>query len=237
MTVSSRTFLLGCLLLAMTSAAASQPLYEGDAFTLTDTSVTQGDFRAEAPSRTTITSNYQRETTRINFKFSLNRRDNERQSGDDRRLRVDPAGGTYMTPVYVFGDRQDEAFPQPTTVRQRGAGDSVEVVFRVDLRPVLRSFRETGSYTPPEGEPIAAEDFEGVWILGDTGPLSWSTDDLTGNDQLRLTDLDDDGVYRTTIAFAKRDVRPLTDAGLATWTLSEDVSTYPTYRSNQRLVD
>jgi len=237
MTAVSRTLFLGCLLLAMTSAAAAQPLYEGDAFTLTDTSVTQGDFRAEAPSRTRITSNYQRETTRINFKFSLNRRDNERKSGDDRRLRVDPAGGTYMTPVYVFGDRQDEAFPQPTTVRRRGAGDSVEVVFRVDLRPVLRSFRETGSYTPPEGEPIAAEDFEGVWILGDTSPLSWSTDDLAPDGARRLTDPDDDGVYRTTIAFAKRDVRPLTDAGLATWTLSEDVSTYPTYRSNQRLVD
>ena len=90
MTVSSRRFLLGCVLLAMTSARASQPLYEGDAFTLTDTSVTQGDFRAAALSRTQITSNYQRETTRINFKFSLNRRDNERQSGDDRRLRFDP---------------------------------------------------------------------------------------------------------------------------------------------------
>ena len=237
MTAVFRTLSLGCLLLAMTSTAASQPLYEGDAFTLTDTSVTQGDFRAEAPSRTQLTSNYQRETTRINFKFSLNRRDNERKSGDDRRLRVDPAGGTYMTPVYVFGDRQDEAFPQPTTVRRRGTGDSVEVVFRVDLRPVLRSFRETGRYTPPEGEPIAAEDFEGVWILGDTGPLSWSTDDLAANGPLRLTDPDDDGVYRTTIAFAKRDVRPLNDAGRATWSLSEDVSAYPSYRSDQRLVD
>jgi hypothetical protein len=221
----------------MTSAAASQPLYEGDAFTLTDTSVTQGDFRAEARSRTTITSNYQRETTRINFKFSLNRRDNERRSGDDRRLRVDPAGGTYVTPVYVFGGRPDEGFPQPTTVRRRGTGDSVEVVFRVDLRPVLRSFRESGRYTPPEGAPIPAEDFEGVWILGDTGPLSWSADDLTDDGPLRLTDPDDDGVYRTTIAFEKRDVRPLNEEGLATWTLTADVSAYPSYRSDQRLVD
>ena len=234
--LSRLSLLLGLALLCAMPTAA-QPIYTGDAFTLTDTSVVQGDFRAEAPSRTRITSNYQRETTRINFKFSLNRRDNERKSGDDRRLRVDPAGGTYQTPVYVFGGRQEEAFPQPTTVRQRGAGDSVEVVFRVDLRPVLRSFRETGSYTPPEGDPIAAEAFEGVWILGDTGPLSWSTDALTGNEQLRLTDPDDDGVYRTTIAFAKRDLRPLNEEGRAVWSLSADVSEYPTYRSDQRLVD
>lgn len=217
--------------------SVAQPIYDGDTFTITDTSVVQGDFRAEAPSRTTIVSNYQRETTRINFKFSLNRRDNERRSGDDRRLRVDPAGGIYQTPVYVFGGRQAEEFPRPTTVRQRGAGDSVDVVFRVDLRPVLRSFRETGSYTPPQGDPIAAEDFEGVWILGDTGPLSWSTDALPDTGPLRLTDPDEDGVYRTTIAFAKRDLRPLNEEGRAVWSLSADVSEYPMYRSDQRLVD
>ena len=217
--------------------APAQPVYDGASFTITDTSVVQSNFRAVAESRTRITSNYQRETTRINFKFSLNRRDNERASGDDRRLRVDPAGGVYQTPVYVFGGRQDEAFPQPTTVQRRGAGDTVEVVLRVDLRPVLRSFRETGSYTPPTGDPIAADEFEGVWVLGDTDPLSWSTDALSGNEQLRLTDPDDDGVYRTTIAFAKRDLRPLNEAGRAVWNLSNDVSGYPTYRSDQRLVD
>ncbi len=238
MTVSVRSlalFLLCCLL--GPGSIAAQPVYERASFAITDTSVVQGDFRVVAPSRTRITSNYQRETTRINFKFSLNRRDNERRSGDDRRLRVDPAGGTYQTPVYVFGGRQAEAFPRPTTVRQRGAGDSVEVVFRVDLRPVLRSFRETGSYTPPQGDPIAEADFEGVWILGDTGPLSWSTDALPDDGPLRLTDPDEDGVYRTTIAFAKRDLRPLNEEGRAVWSLSADVSDYPTYRSDQRLVD
>lgn len=221
----------------MSSAAVAQPLYESDAYTVTDTSVVQGPFRAEAPSRTTITSNYQRETLAINFKFSLNRRDNERRPGDDRRLRVDPVGGTYRTPVYVFGDRRDEGRPRPTTVTRRGEGDSVAVVFRVDLKPVLRSFRKTGHYDPPAGDSIAEEDFEGVWLLGDTGPLTWSTDDLSEDGPLRLTDPDADGVYRTTLAFEQRDVRPLDDAGRAVWSLSEDVSAYPSYESDQRLVD
>ncbi|MFO8099281.1 MAG: hypothetical protein R6T83_06610 [Salinibacter sp.] len=236
MRILSLLFLLA-LGLVCAGPASAQPLYDSDAFTLTDTSVVQGDFRAVAASRTRLTSNYQRETRRINFKFSLNRRDNERPSGDDRRLRVDPADGLYQTPVYVFGERQDEAVPQPTTVRERSDGDSVDVVFRVDLRPVLRSFRETGSYTPPEGDPIAADDFEGVWILGDTEPLSWSADELAEDGPLRLTDPDEDGVYRTTIPFATRDLRPLDEAGRAVWSQSADGAEYPAYESDHRLVD
>jgi len=215
----------------------SQPLYEGDAYTVTDTSVTQGPFRAEAPSRTTLTSNYEREKIAINFKFSLNRRDNERRPGDDRRLRVDPVGGTYLSPVYVFGGRPAEGLPQPTTVAQRGEGDSVEVVFRVDLRPIHRSFRDDGRYDPPQGAPITREDVEGVWLLGDTGPLTWDPANLTEDGPLRLTDPDDDGVYHTTIAFEERDVRPLNEEGRAIWSLSEDLSEFPSYESDQRLVD
>jgi hypothetical protein len=234
----ARLALLAGLLLAMSAAPApAQPLYEDDAFTVTDTSVVQGPFRAEARSRTRIVSNYERETTAINFKFSLNRRDNERRSGDDRRLRLRPVDGAVLTPVYVFGERRDEGLPEPTTVQRRGDGDSVVVTVRVDLRPVLRSFRETGRYDPPAGAPIAEEDFEGVWILGDTAPLTWSTDDLAPDGPRRLTDPDGDGVYRTTLHVPAPDVRPLDDQGRAVWSLSEDISEYPSYESDQRLVD
>lgn len=217
--------------------AQSQPLYETEAYRITDTSVVQGPFRAEAPSRTTLTSNYQRERTALTFKFSLNGRDNEFPSGDDRRIRLTPAGGSVLTPVYVFGEQTDTEVPRPATVTRREAADSVAVTFRVDLRPVLRHFRETGEYDPPAGEPIAADDFEGVYILGDTSPLSWRTDNLKGNDDLRLRDPDDDGVYHTTLHFQVTDVRPLNEEDLAEWTLSEDLSDYPSYRSDQRLVD
>jgi hypothetical protein len=235
---ASRVVLLTALLCTMAVVpVAGQPLYESDAFTLTDTSVVQGPFRAEAPSRTTLTSTYQREKTAINFRFGLNQRRNERESGDDRRLRFEPLDGRFLTPVYVFGGRRDEGRPQPTTVQRRGEGDSVAVTFRVDLRPVFRSFRETGRYTPPAGKPISADAFEGVYVFGDTDPLTWSTEAVAENENLHLTDPDDDGVYRTTLRFAQRDVRPLTDDGAATWSLSADVSDYPSYRSDQRLVD
>lgn len=240
MIVLLRAGILGGLLLFATFGVPSshaQVLYEGDAFTLTDSSVVQGDYRAEASSRTTLTSTYQRERTAINFKFSLNRRDNERPSGDDRRLRLDPRGGSFLTPVYTFGDRREADLPAPEPVTKRGEGDSVAVTFRVDLRPVLRSFRETGRYEPPAGAPIDEAEFEGVYLLGDTEPLSWDPAALGTDEQLRLTDADNDGVYRTTIRFERADVRPLDDEGRATWSLSEDVSAYPSYRSDQRLVD
>jgi len=224
------------LTLAASPATAQQPLHRTDAYTVTDTSVVQGDFRAYAPSRTRLTSNYQRERTAINFRFSINGRDNEAPSGNDLRLRFDPVGGRFLTPVYVFGERPDAGFPQPTTVTRRPDSDSIEVVFRVDMKPMLRAFRQTGSYDPPSGEPIAAEDFTGVYIMGDTAPLTFDRSQLTG-DAFRLTDGDGDGVYRIALTFARRDVRPLNADDRAEWTLSTDVSGYPSYRSDQRLVD
>ena len=230
--------LFGLSLAGMAPSSLAQSLYNGDGFTVTDTSVVQGDVRAVAASRTEIVSNYQRERTALNFKFSINGEDNEAPSGMDIRLRLSPADGRVMTPVYVFGERPDGAFPQPRVARPRTNGDSVAVTFRVDMRPVLRSFRETGSYDPPSGDPISEDDFRGVYIVGDTAPLGWNfgTVDDRG-DRFRLTDGDGDGVYHTTLRFARRDVRPLNDDGDAVWTLSEDVSGFPQYRSDQRLVD
>jgi len=217
--------------------AAAQTIYQGNDYRVTDTSVVQGDFRAVAESRTRITSNYQRERTAVNFKFSLNGLDNERVSGDDRRLRLDPVGGLYRTPVYVFGARRDESVPQPEPVTRRAETDSFEVVFRVDLRPVLRSFRENGMYDPPAGEPISEDEFEGVTIVGDTDPLVWDSKQAWSHEDLRFQDPDGDGVYHLTLTFERPDVRPLDAQGQAVWSLSEDVSDFPQYRSGQRLVD
>jgi hypothetical protein len=110
--------------------------------------------------------------------------------------------------------------------------DSVAVTFRVDLRPVLRQFRTNGRYEPPEGPPIAEDDFEGVAIRGTTPPFGRRP----GAGQLRLTDPDDDGVYRTTIVFDRPGGRGPGD-GRALWSLSADLAEMPAYTSDQRLVD
>ena len=231
---------LGLLLLVgmgATSPAMAQMLYESSTFQVTDTSVVQGDFRAVATSPTRITSNYQRERTAINFKFSINGRDNERPSGDDRRLRLSPAGGAVLTPVYTFGERPAPSFPTPGLASPRPESGDVQVTFRVDMKPMLRAFRETGTYTPPSGDPIAEADFEGLYIFGDTAPLTWDLQAASRGDGFRLTDPDDDGVYAITLGFETRDLRPLDDTGAAVWSLSEDVSGFPQLASDQRLVD
>jgi len=233
----ARVCLLAGLLLLMAPPSAAQTIYQSDAYQVTDTSVVQGDFEAIAESRTRITSTYQRERTAVNFKFSLNGIDNERVSGDDRRIRLDPVGGLFRTPVYVFGGRPDDPLPQPERITRRAETDAFTVVFRVDLRPVLRSFRETGVYDPPAGEPIREEDFEGVTIVGDTDPLVWDSRQAWADSAMRFQDPDGDGVYHLRLPFERRDLRPLNDAGAAVWSLAEDVSAYPQYRSDQRLVD
>jgi len=232
-------FLIGAALLlaaGLPSSSFAQMLYESDRFYVTDTSVVQGDFRATAPSRTTLTSNYQRERTAVNFKFSINGRDNERPSGDDVRLRLSPAGGDVLTPVYVFGERSPQPFPEPGFVAARPSG-TMNVTFRVDMRPMLRSFRENGVYDPPSGDPIAEEDFQGVYIVGDTAPLTWSLEEASTGDRFRLTDPDGDGVFSLTLPFDTRDLRPMNDEGVAVWSLDTDVSQFPELESDQRLVD
>ncbi|WP_022835525.1 MGH1-like glycoside hydrolase domain-containing protein [Salisaeta longa] len=217
--------------------AAQAVLFQNQAYTVTDTSVTQGPFRAAAPSRTRLVSNYQRERTALNFKFSINGEDNEAPSGDDHRLRLRPVDGRVLTPVYTFGERPDGSFPRPTVAAPRGTGDSVRVTFRLDMRPVLRSFRQHGFYDPPSGARIAAEDFRSVAIVGDVDPLIWDFERAARSPRFRLTDPDGDGVYHVTLTFAARDVRPLNAKGQAVWTLSKDLDRFPTYRSEQRLVD
>ena len=234
--------LVGFYLAGMTPSSSAQSLYDGDGFTVTDTSVVQGDVRALAPSRTTLVSNYQRERTTLTFTFSINGQDNEAPSGKDLRLRLSPAAGRVLTPVYVFGERPEgDPFPQPRMATPRPHSDSVEVVFRVDMRPMLRSFRHHGYYDPPSGERIQEADFQGVYILGDTAPLTWNGGRVADTDRFRLADPDGDGVYHIALRFARRDVRPLDENGNAVWRLSDelsdDMSDVPQYRSDQRLVD
>ena len=224
-------------LLGWGQTAMAQVLYQSKSFQVTDTTVVQGDFRAEAKSDTRITSNYQRERTAINFKLSINGIDNERPSGDDLRIRLSPAGGAVLTPVYVFGERPPQPFPVPATATPRPESGTIDVTFRVDMKPMLRAFRASGVYDPPSGDPIREEDFEGLYIVGDTAPLTWDMNAASTGDRFKFSDPDGDGVFALTLPFETRDLRPLNEDGEAVWTLTEDVSAFPQLSSDQRLVD
>lgn len=229
--MTARLLVAGIALgLVAVGGADAQVLYEGEAFTITDTSVVQDSVRVQAPSRTKIVSIGRREAAVINFTFALLHSDGEQHRGVQRRLRLGASGATLWTPVYVFGTDEPATATRSTI---RVAGDSVAVTFRVDLRPVLRELRTNGRYAPPTGPSISEGTFEGVAVFGSTPPLGRRSE----TDGVRLTDPDDDGVYRTTVVFDRSVVRSRSNGGKTIWAQSEDPAEKPSYTSDQRLVD
>lgn len=230
--------LAAAVLLAVPAALQAQaPLYRSETFTVTDTSVRQGPFRAVATSRERIESNYQRAAGEVNFKFSINGLDNEHPPGDDYMIYLRPVGGRIITPVYRFGELEPPRTPEPMLASASREEGPVDVTFRLDLRHVLDSLRTYGVYTPPNGAPIRAGELEAVYVIGNTEPLSWDFGALIPDAPVRLHDPDGDGIYETTLRFDARFARPLTPDGRAVWALERDLGQFPTLESPHRLVD
>ncbi|HEX2092591.1 MAG TPA: hypothetical protein VHG28_09330 [Longimicrobiaceae bacterium] len=215
---------------------AQSELYRSDAFVVTDTSVRQGRFTAVALSRDTIVSTYPRSGREMHFRFSLNGQDNEFRSGTEHTLYIRPRDGRIVSPLYVFGEEQPPYLPTPEASESSEEGIA-QVTIRLDLRHVLRSFRETGSYDPPQGPPIRRADFQAVYAIGDVEPLSWDARVLRPGSPAQLTDPDGDSIFTLTVPVEARYTRPRTEDGRAVWARQAEVSRFPQLRSPQRLVD
>jgi hypothetical protein len=226
----------GAVVAAMTAATlqAQTPLYQSDAYTVTDTSVRQGRWTATAISRDSIVSTYPRAGREMHFRFSLNGLDNEFPSGTEHTLYIRPAGGRIVSPVYVFGEEQPPFIPTPEAYATSEEGVA-QVVISLDLRHVRQALQRTGSYDPPYGEPIRSLD--AVYAIGDVEPLSWDARALRPGGPAQLTDPDGDGVYTLTLPVEAQYTRPLAGAGQAVWRRQADLSAFPRMRSPERLVD
>jgi hypothetical protein len=233
-----------CAGLAVTTAtmtassrlAAQSPLYRSKEFVVTDTSVRQGRFEAIALSRDTIVSTYPRSGREVRFRFSINSQDNEFRPGTEHTVYVRPHNGTIETPVYVFGVEGAPYLPTPEQSASSENG-TARITFRLDMRPVLRSFRQTGSYTPPNGSTIARDAFQGVYVVGGTAPMTWDMASIRPGSPLQLADADGDSIYTVTLPFEATYTRPLAADGHAIWTRTMDLSAFPQLTSSQRLVD
>jgi hypothetical protein len=205
-------------------------------FVVTDTSVRQGRFEAIALSRDTIVSSYPRAAREVRFRFSLNSQDDEFRPGTEHTVYVRPQGGTVVTPVYTFGVEGAPSLPTP---EQSAGGEdgTARITVRLDMRPVLRAFGEQGVYQPPNGPPIRAGEFQGVYVIGGTEPLTWDVRTLKPGSPLQLTDPDRDSIYTVTLSFASTYTRPLAPDGRAVWARRADLSRFPQLASSQRLVD
>jgi hypothetical protein len=221
---------------AATAASAQAPASRPPAFVVTDTSVRQGPFAAVAVSRDSILSSYPRAAREVRFRFSINGVENEFPSGTEHTIYLRPQHGRLVTPLYTFG--RESAPPPPTPEESATSEDGVaQVTFRVDLRHVLRTLRETGHYDPPLGARIDRSGLAAVYVLGDPEPLTWDYAALLPGSPWQLTDADGDGIYEGTVAIATAYARPRVADGRALWARTHDVSAFPALASSQRMPD
>ncbi len=207
----------------------SEVLYNSDAYTLSRDRVKQGNNEAIVVSPTEIKSNYASPANavysrRIQFKFSLNEKDNELPLGTDRAIVIDEE---HESEVYVFG------VPSSAPVVDEPGILPVDYpfTFRLDMRPVLNQFAEKGYFEAVDGTRVAASEFKGVYIAGSSLPLSW---DFVGLEEkgLKLTDADADSIYTLELK-----LNPKIENEDKTWKLTSDLSSKPSFHSDVPIVD
>jgi hypothetical protein len=227
---------LAAVAIAASAAAAQTPLYRSDAFTVTGSSVQQGRWMATALSRDTIVSTYPRAGREMHFRFSINRVDNEFNSGTEHTLYIRPTSGRIVSPVYVFGQEQPPFVPTPEAYPTSEEGVA-QVTIRLDMRQVLRDFARAGAYDPPLAPPIRREDFQGVYAIGDVEPLTWDAGALRPGGPAQLSDPDGDSVFTLVVPVEAQYTRPLLSEGRAVWARQADLSAFPRLRSPEVLLD
>lgn len=220
---------------ALACSNKGTPIFSCKQFKVYPDSVVQGKYSAVALSPYKIVTNYKSANTSgsapvAEFRFSINSRDNEMHPDLVHRERVDQPSGK----VFAFGDTKGE----PTTedladVMNDTLPTNHKWTVRVDMRPMLRAFRDYGRYVTPTGDTIAAEDFQGVWICGSVSPMNWDFDNLWNDTQRKLKDRGD-SIYEVTIPLNPPVAERPDPTG---WAIEKPVEGFPQYSSDQTLVD
>ncbi len=216
----------------MISCDNSSKLYESEEFTVYSDKVVQGDNVAEVISPTKVKSNYKSKESetyarRLQFKFSLNKKDNELPSGKDHWIVIEDS--QHQSPIFIFGEKSDDIPEEPS----ERLPVNHEYTFRLDMRTVLKQFDEKGYYEAYDGSKVAKSDFKNVFIAGGSEPLTWDFSNLDNNG-LALKDDDGDGIYELKLILNPYDPA---DYKEKVWELTTDISSKPKYESNQPIVD
>lgn len=211
------------------------PMYKSDQYAVYPDRVEQGDFTAKAAGSEEMTSDYKSLSAEIDpviqFKFSINGRDNELAFGVNHQANILPVNDEAVTLDMTFGQQsetgsqKDASQPLPPNTR---------VLFRVNFQPVIDSFREKGYYDDILGNRIFEDDFKGLFIAGDTYPLNWDFENIPSNPMLELKDHDGDGIYEKELIFNVYDPSAHTSS---TWNPSGNISDYPHFTSPYPLLD
>ena len=222
-------------LLCSSCSGNRNAIYESNAYSIFPDRVIQGEFEAVALSPFEISSNYRSleslsYSPTLQFKFSINSRDNEMPSGKDHVVTLQPVDGKVVTEV-EFGKQLIQA---SSISEEENLPENTEWTVRLDLRKMKSDFEKQGFFTLFNGEKLNKQDFKGVYIAGSAAPLSWDFSNLYTRKDLELNDPDGDGIYEITLIInSKKDIKTSPDK----WKLSKDLSGLPQYQSDYPISD
>ncbi|MBD1395676.1 glycogen debranching protein [Pontibacter sp. JH31] len=220
-----------------TAASTDKAIWQSGAYAVYPDRVVQGDHVAKALSPTEITSSYQSpanefQSPEIMLKFSINSKDNEMPPGMDHQfVCLAEEGGSCETPVIKFGQQLKATAPAPA---KAFLPPNTPLTVRLDMREVLAAFQKDGFYTAYNGSKVYKDDFKGVYIAGNSSPLSWDFDNLASREGMELKDPDGDGIYEVTLNMNAHREEKFTASH---WKLSLPIARYPQYKSDYVLTD
>jgi len=177
-----------------------------------------------------MSSNYQspdadKYSPNITFKFSINQRDNEMVPEQDHQVTLQPENGSCATTVQ-FGKQFIRTVP---VADRTNLAPNTHWTIRLDMREVLKAFKEKGFYTLYNGDKLDQADFKGVYVAGNVAPLMWDFNNLHTRPELQLKDPDGDGIYETTLIMNAKSNEKQT---AAQWKQIHDISAFPQYHSD-----
>lgn len=220
-------FIAGLLLMSI-YASAQTPIFHSKAYTVYPDRVIQGKYTAKAISSTELTSYYRSPANLfknpvVEFKFSINGKDNEMAIGINHHFNC--TDQVNETPLIKFGEAYNDKKAAPNG---NYLHPSTRLKIRLDMRSVLKAFKEQGYYTAFNGDKIFKNDFKGVFVAGGTAPMIWDFNNLVNHPELELNDPDGDGIYETTLILNKPEDQ---NQIASSWKLSRDISAFPQYHS------
>ena len=204
------------------------PVFTSAAYSIYPGRVVQGVFQAEALSSTEIHSNYKSPknlhvSPAVDFKFSINGKDNEQVSGSDHRYIC--LGDSNITPLIKFGERYvDKKIITAGTYLKPGS----QLIIRLDMREIFAAFSKQGYYVFYNGDKLYKSDFKAVFVAGNQAPMIWDFNNLIGRPGLELKDPDGDGIYETRLILNQDTEKGNT---ARSWKATRNTTAFPSYHS------
>ena len=222
-----------CALLAACSqhGSKSDVITTNRIFSVYADSVIEGDFVAYAPSPCEIVSNYRSPQSStpswpLVFRLAFNMRDNELLPGHFH-IAASPADTIFATACL------------PDSVEQLAPGEPIapntHCTLQVDLTDMTEAFDKHGVWVTAVGDSIFEGELNGVWVIGNIAPLSWSLSSLGNNNQAKLRPTDREGIYQLDLVLNPDTYRR--DREFEHWSIAAPNADYPVFASQFNIVD